>query len=364
MLDFAYPYLLYFLFALPAVWLLYWLSRTALRNKLRRFGRPAVIARLMPDVSNYKPALKLTLRLIALAAIIIVLARPRYGEKDETTTVDGAEIVIAFDVSRSMLASSTDDPNGVPRINRARMLLEKLINNLPNDKIGLVVFAASAVNQLPLTADRNLVQLTMRNDLTPGMMPNQGTSISQAIEMSTLTFPGMRDQMGNQVEADADKKQDIHRAIILITDAEDHEGDAVEMARTAASMGIQINVVGVGSGNGGRIPLGDGSYLRDDNDQEVITKFNAAEAAQLAQAGGGVYVNAADPSALSILEESLDKLKKTPSDHVTYKMNAEQFPLFAWIALVFLCLDLIIVERKTTWLRGVNFFTRHIKSKK
>lgn len=360
MLDFANPYYLLFLIAIPVIFLVYLLSRISFRTKIRKFGRPAVVASLMPDVSKYKPTLKLVLRLIALAAIIFAVARPRYGEKEEITSTEGSEIVIAFDVSRSMLAPSTDDPASMSRIERSRMLLEKLVGELNRDKVGLVVFAANARMQMPLTSDKRIIQMALKNDLTPGMMSNQGTSLSQAIEMSTLTFPALREKIENG--NNSDKKEDllgVHRAIILLTDAEDHEGDAVRIAREAAEQGIQIDVIGVGSELGGKIPEGNGRYLRDYEGNEVVTKLNVEAGEQIAAAGNGVYVNAADPNALQVLKESLDNLKKSEFEKVTYKMSAEQFPLFAWIALIFLILDAIVLERKTALLKGVNFFTRN-----
>lgn len=362
MLDFANPYYLLFLLTIPAVVLLYWLARMAKRRKLKKFGRLNVIGHLMPDVSSYKNGLKLCLLIIALFALVIALARPRFGEKEDIIAAEGSEIVIAFDVSRSMLAPSTDDPNSVSRIERARLLLEKLVGELNNDKVGLVVFAGSARMQMPLTSDRRIIQMAMRNDLSPGMMPNQGTSLSQAIEMSTLTFPALREELENPDS----KKEDnvgVHRAIILLTDAEDHEGDAVEVATQTAEKGIQIDVIGVGSDQGGKIPVGNGQYFRDNEGNEVVTKLNSQAAAQIAKAGNGVYVNASDNNALSILQESLDKLKKSEFEQVTYKMSAEQFPLFAWIALIFLILEFIIFERKTEILKGINFFSRTSKSK-
>lgn len=362
MLDFANPYLLFLLLAIPVLMVLYWLSRIALKRKIKRFGRPAIVTRLMPDVSRYKPAIKITLRLIALAAIIIVLARPRHGETEDTVDVDGSEIVIAFDLSRSMLAPATDMPNSASRLDRSRMLLEKLVSSLSNDKIGLVTFAGNAKMLMPITADRRMIQLALQNDLTPGSMSTQGTSIAAAIEMSTLAFPGLRGNDSDK-EGDKDKSKDIpaHRAIILITDAEDHEGAAIERAKQAAGRDIQIDVIGVGTAAGGKIPDGkDGKYFLDpETGEEVITCLNDQAARQVAEAGGGVYVNAADPDALAKLQESLDKLEKTELKSVTYKMSAEQFPLFAWIALAFLIIDLAVVERKTSWLKGVNFFTRN-----
>lgn len=359
MLDFAHPYYLFLLLTLPVVWLIYLLYRISFRRKIRKFGRPEIVSALMPDVSRYKPALKLTLCLIALAMAVIALARPRYGEKEDIMSSEGSEIVIAFDVSRSMLAPSTDDPASMARIERARMLLEKLMSDLKNDKVGLVVFAANARMQMPLTNDKRIIQMAMQNDLTPGMMPSQGTSISQAIEMSSISFPALRNH--DATEADLNN---VHRAIILITDAEDHEGDAVQMARQTAQKGVQIDVIGVGSAQGGKIPLGSGRYLTDSEGNEVVTKLNDEAAREIANAGGGVYVNAADPNALDTLKKSLEELKKEEFETVTYKMNAEQFPLFCWIALIFLLLELILLDRKTVLLKGINFFTGRQSTKK
>lgn len=363
MLDFANPYLLLLLLAVPVVIVLFWLSRSSMRRKLKRFGHIDTIKSLMPDVSRYKPALKLTLRLLALAAIIFVLARPRHGEKDEVVASEGSEIVIAFDLSQSMLAPSTDDPASVSRLNRARMLLEKLVSRLNNDKVGLVVFAGNARLQMPLTADHRMIELSLRNDLTPGKMAYQGTSITEAIEMSTLSFPSLRKQRDegtdNETKAAADA---THRAIILITDAEDHEGDAVARAAQAAEQNIQIDVIGVGSARGGRIPVGNGEYLRDSQGDVVVSSLNEEAAAQIAKAGNGVYVNASSPDALDQLENALERLSKSEFESVTYKMSAEQFPLFAWIALALMILDLAIVERKTAWLKRINFFSRKNKA--
>lgn len=360
MLDFANKYYLLFLLAIPVIWLLFMLSRRATRNKIKRFGNPAVLAHLMPEISRYKHGVKLVLCLIALAAIIIALARPRYGEKEEVATSEGAEIVIAFDVSQSMLAPSTDDPESESRLQRAQRLLEKLVQSLDKDKIGLVAFAGEARMEMPLTSDRHIIEMSLDNDLQPGMMSHQGTSISKAIETSVFTFPELRKRLRDPDYKEKDKSQEVmvHRAIILLTDAEDHEGEALEAARFAARQGIQIDVIGVGSELGGRIPdqQRKGEYLHDFDGNEVITKLNTEAASQIAAAGGGVYVNAASSTALETLQNSLNRLKKTEFEQVTYKMSAEQFPLFAWIALAFLILELFILESKTRWLKGDSIF--------
>lgn len=344
MFDFANPYLLLLLLAIPFFWAIYMLARFSRRRKLKRFGNPAVIAHLMPDASRYKPAIKITLQLLALAAIVFILVRPRYGEKEQTRSVSNLEIVVAFDVSNSMLAASTDDAKSTSRLRRAKMLLEKLIDRLEEDKVGLVVFAGEAKTMMPLTSDFYSAKLLV-NDLQPTLIKAQGTSISDALEMSMAAFS---------------KKEDVHRVIILITDAEDHEGQAVETAREAAKKGIQIDVIGVGTSKGARIPLGNGSgsFMVDNDGNEVITAVNEEAAAEIAKAGNGIYVNGANPDALTKLDEALKSLSKEEVRKESYKVSAEQFPIFAWIALILLIVDIIVVERKIGWLKNVDFFTR------
>ncbi len=344
MFDFANPHLLYLLLTCVAVAGLYALARAARRRKLRRFGRPEVVEALMPEASRYKPAIKIVLEVLALAALVIVLARPRAGQKEQEARVDGIEVMIAFDVSNSMLASSSDDPAGISRLDRSRLVLEKLIDRLHNDKVGLVIFAGDAKTQLPLTTDFYSAKMYL-NELQPGMIANQGTDISMAIDMAMNGF-----------SAD----EDTRKAIILITDSEDHEGEAIEAAKLAKENGIQVNVVGVGSAKGAPIPMPgrSGDYLRDMQGNVVTTTINEELGKQLAEAAGGVYVNAAASSALEDLENKLDSLEKSEFNRISYTARAEQFPTFAWLALILLVIDVLVLERKIGWLTHINFFTK------
>ncbi len=344
MFDFANPHLLYLLLTCVAVAGLYALARAARRRKLRRFGRPDVVEALMPEASRYKPAIKIVLEVLALAALVIVLARPRAGQKEQEARVDGIEVMIAFDVSNSMLASSSDDPAGISRLDRSRLVLEKLIDRLHNDKVGLVIFAGDAKTQLPLTTDFYSAKMYL-NELQPGMIANQGTDISMAIDMAMNGF-----------SAD----EDTRKAIILITDSEDHEGEAIEAAKLAKENGIQVNVVGVGSAKGAPIPMSgrSGDYLRDMQGNVVTTTINEELGKQLAEAAGGVYVNAAASSALEDLESKLDSLEKSEFNRISYTAGAEQFPTFAWLALILLVVDVLVLERKIGWLTHINFFTK------
>ncbi len=344
MFDFAYPHLLWLLCTLAAFGLLYWWTRLSRQRKLRRFGRPEVIEHLMPDASRYKPGIKIVLELIALAAIVIVLARPRAGEVEKNTQVNGIEVMIAFDVSNSMLASANDNPNGISRLDRSKLILEKLVDKLENDKVGMIIFAGQAKMQLPITVDYSAVKMYI-NDLSPELIAYQGTDISTALDMAIKGFS---------------PSEDVHKAIILITDTEDHDGNAVKMAKEAAEKGIQVNVISMGSTKGVPIPVKGkkGDYLRDSEGQVVLTATNEALGKEIAEAGGGICVNGASSSALNEIASQLGGLGDTPLKSMKYSSSAEQFPIFAWIAFLFLVLDIFILERKIGWLNKINFFTK------
>ena len=207
-----------------------------------------------------------------------------------------------------------------------------------------MIFAGDAKTQLPLTTDFYSAKMYL-NELQPGMIANQGTDISMAIDMAMNGF-----------SAD----EDTRKAIILITDSEDHEGEAIEAAKLAKENGIQVNVVGVGSAKGAPIPMSgrSGDYLRDMQGNVVTTTINEELGKQLAEAAGGVYVNAAASSALEDLESKLDSLEKSEFNRISYTAGAEQFPTFAWIALILLVVDVLVLERKIGWLTHINFFTK------
>lgn len=337
MFDFAYPIHLYLLAAVPVFVLLFMAARSSRRTKIKRLGRPDIVARMMPDASRYTPGVRLVLQMLALAAIVIVLARPRTEGQMHHETSAGIEIMIAFDLSNSMNAPATDRTDGPTRLARAKVLLERLIDRLENDKVGLVIFAGDAKTQLPLTPDSYTAKMYI-SELEPAMMGYQGTNIADAINMARRGFSGA---------------DDMQRAIILITDAEDHEGEALDAARAAAAEGIQVDVVGVGTSTGAVVP---GITDRDGNPARSALNVELAE--QIAAAGNGIYVNAATGSALGDLSRKLDELGKSEFSTVRYPASAEQFPTFAVIALVFLIIDTFVVDRKISWLRGIDFFTR------
>lgn len=341
-MSFAYPKLLYLLILIPVLFGLWFWARMARKRKLQRFGKLSVITPLMPEASPYKPAIKITLELLALAALIVAVARPRVGEKEEIENTQGIEVMIAFDVSRSMLASSTDDLGGIPRLDRAKYLLGNLIDKLGNDKVGLIVFAGEAYTQLPITTDFVSARMYL-DEISTDMVNTQGTAIGTAINMSINSFT---------------PAEDVNKAIIVITDGENHEGDAVEMAEYAKSLGIEVDVIGVGSIKGAPIPINKhGDFLKDETGTPVTTFLNEQEAKQIAEAGGGIYINGSSNKALSTLVDQLDKIKKSDIQHVSYKASAEQFPLCIWIAVVLLVLDALVLPSKIGWLKRFTFFS-------
>lgn len=344
MVSFAYPILLYLLLLIPIIVLLHLWAKIAQRKRLLRFGRIDILSKLMPDASKYKSWIKLSLQLIALVAIIIVLARPRAGAKEETSTVKGIEVMIALDVSNSMLASSNDDPNGISRLDRAKYLLEKLIDKLSNDKIGLIVFAGEAYTQLPITSDFVSAKMFL-NSINTEMVPTQGTAIGSAISMATNSFT---------------PDETTQKAIIVITDGENHEDDAVGIAKSAAEQGIQIDVIGLGSGKGAPIPINakKGLYLKDSTGKPVTTYLNENMAKEIAQVGNGIFISGNSSSAVNDIDAQLETLEKSDLEKVVYSSSAEQFPVFAWIALIFLIIDIFILDSKNALLKKINFFSK------
>ena len=346
-MTFAYPYLLYLLLLVPIVFGLWYWARIARRAKLRRYGQLKHLQHLMPEASKYMPAVKITLELLALASLIVAVARPRAGEKEEVESTSGIEVMIAFDVSRSMLASSTDDPNGVSRLQRAKYILNRLIDKLDHDKVGLIVFAGEAYTQLPITTDFLSARMYL-DEISTDMVPTQGTAIGTAINMCIHSFS---------------PDEDINKAIIVITDGENHEGDALEMAKYAKGLGIEVDVIGVGSLKGAPIPLDSsrGEVLKDNSGAPVTTYLNEGMAKEIASAGGGVYISGSGSKAVDQLVESLDQIKKSDLQHVTYKASAEQFPVFVWMAVILLVVDAFVMPRKIGWLKRFTFFHRSEK---
>ncbi len=343
MLSFAYPWVLWLLLSVPVIIALYFWARHTRSRKLRKFGNPEVVAHLMPEASIYKPPLKVTLLTVALTLAIIALARPWGGVKDEKTTKEGIEVVIAVDASNSMDASSTANPDGPSRMRTAKLMLEKLVNRLDNDRVGLIMYAGDSYTLIPVTSDYVSVKMFL-NSIDPSQIKNQGTDMASAIDMATNSFSD-------------DKK--VGKALVLITDAEDLENQegVMNAARGAASKGVQIDVIGVGTSTPVPIKTRNG-YFTDENGETVRTALNEDLATEIASAGKGIYVNASNSNALSELEKQLDTVKKSKLETSLSAVHDEIYALFLWPALILLVLDIFILDRKIGWLDKISFFNK------
>lgn len=346
-MSFAYPYILFLLLGVPVYVILYVMARASRKRKLKIFGREESLQRLMPLVSPYKPPLKLILQLCAYSLIVIALARPWGGVKSVSNVKEGIEVVIAVDASNSMLAPSSAEKGSPDRMRMAKMILEKLINRLYNDRVGLIEYAGEAYTLIPVTNDYISAKMFL-NSITPGDIQSQGTNISSAIEMATRSFS---------------ESKEIGKAIILITDAEELEdaSHVMETVKKAASNGIQVNVVGVGSNTPVNIPQGSSYMLDPTTGQPVETRLNEDLALEIAKAGHGIYVNASNKDSLNELEKQMDKVSKTALESSFTASHDELYAFFAWGALFFILLDILVVDSKFGWLDRITFFKKEDK---
>lgn len=308
----------------------------------------------MPEVSKYMPWVKMIISLLAIASLVIMIARPRATgglapDTSETKTSRGIEVMICLDVSNSMLASTTDNDGGISRLQRAKHILEKLIDKMTDDKVGLIVFAGDAYTQLPITSDYISAKMFL-NSITTDMVPTQGTAIGSALEMAMNSFTP-NDEMG--------------KAIIVITDGENFEDNAVEAAKRATSAGVQVDVIGLGTTRGARIPVGKGNYMINPmTGEDVVTKLDEATASQIAKAGNGVYVNGGTNSAIDAVDKKMDELSKGEFERKSFSPQSEQFPIFAFISLILLVIYSLTVTRKISWLKKYRFFTKEEETTK
>ena len=352
MINFANPQLLYLLLIVPVIAGLYFLGRSARRRKLKKFGKLNIIQNLMPDASRYMPGVKIIIELLAVVFIIIAIARPYatnsdFGAKEEETSA-GIEVMICFDLSNSMLASSTDDPKGISRLKRAKFILEKLLDKLGNDKVGLIVFAGDAYTQLPITSDFISAKMFI-NNLNTDAVPTQGTAIGAALNMAINSFT---------------PDSDFQKAIILITDAENFEDNAMEEAKRAADAGIQVDVIGLGTVKGNPIPVNatGTEFMTDYEGNQVKTALNEQLADEIAKTGNGIYVWGGDRNVVDQLSDQLDRLSKTEFKRSAAPSAAsELFPVAIVIALCLLLIDMLLPYAKIEWLTKFTFFSKSHK---
>ena len=339
MFRFEDPIYLYLLALIPILVLIHFLMLRRQKMQLRKFGDLELVRQLMPNVSRFRPLVKFWLLLGALALLIVVLARPQFGNKISHEKRTGIETIICMDISNSMLAEDVTPS----RLDRAKMMVENLVDHFTNDKIGLIVFAGDAFVQLPITSDYVSAKMFL-SSITPAMISTQGTDIAAAINMASHSFT---------------QEENIGKAIIVITDGEDHEGGALEAAKEAKEKGMNTYVLGVGSPNGAPIPVGNGDYMKDNAGQTVMSALNEQMCRQLADAGSGAYIHVENNSnAQEQLDNELDKLSKKETSSTIYSDFDEQFQAVAIIVLLLLILEVCILEIKNPMLKNVSLFKR------
>ena len=342
MFRFEDPIYLYLLALIPLLALIRFFMVHQQKKRLRKFGDPELVRQLMPNVSRFRPMVKFYLLLGALALLIVVLARPQLGTKISHEKRTGIETIICMDISNSMLAEDV----APSRLDRAKMMVENLVDHFTNDKIGLIVFAGEAFVQLPITSDYVSAKMFL-SSINPSMLSTQGTDIAAAITMASHSFT---------------QEENIGKAIIVITDGEDHEGGALEAAKEAKERGMNTYVLGVGSPNGAPIPAGNGDYMKDNSGQTVMSALNEDMCRQLADAGSGAYIHVENNSnAQEQLDNELDKLAKKETSSTIYSDYDEQFQAVAIIVLLLLILEVCILEIKNPMLKNVSLFKRSKK---
>ena len=337
MFRFEDPIYLWLLLLVPVLVLVALLGHRKRKKQLKAFGDPELLKDLMPDVSAYRPWVKLGLAVFAFALLVVMLARPQMGTKITHEKRNGIEAVIAIDVSNSLM-----DHDVVPsRLEKSKLLIENLVDHFTHDRIGLVVFAGDAFVQLPITTDYVSAKMFLQN-IDPSLVATQGTDIAKALNLSMRSFS---------------QQKDIGKAVIVITDGEDHEGGALEAAKAANDKGVRVFILGIGSTKGSPIPLQEGGYLTDRNGQTVLTALNETMCKEIAQAGKGTYIHVDNTNdAQEKLNDELAKLQRADTQAVIYSEYGEQFQAVCIIVIILLIAEILILDIKNPKLRNIHLF--------
>jgi Ca-activated chloride channel family protein len=340
MFRFAQSEYLLLLLIIPLLIIIYALWVMRKRRLLARIGNVNLMSQLMPDVSRKKGWLKITLTCLTIFCIVVALARPQIGSKvKKEQTGKGSEVMLLLDVSNSMLAQDFK-PN---RLDRAKLAISHLVDRLKNDRIGLVVFAGDAFIQLPITSDYVSAKIFLKS-ISTSIVPVQGTNMAKAINMAVGSF------------TENNKKS---RSIILISDGEDHEEGALAAAKEAASQGVKIHTIGIGSVKGVPIILPNGSYLKDKNGDMVITRLNEEILKTIAQTANGIYYAATNADlGLTRIIDNIHNMEKQELTKVAYDEYREWFMYFIFLSLVFIVIEMLILESKNRWFNSIDIFRR------
>jgi len=337
---FANPNILWLLFVVLLLVALFVSARYFSKSALKRFGDIRLLRPFMLDASEGKLKIKFILEIVALVCLIIATARPQFGSKLETVKKEGIEVMVCLDISNSMLAEDIQ-PN---RLEKAKRMLSRLLDQMDNDQVGLIVFAGDAFTQLPITNDFVSAKMFL-STIDPKMVSIQGTAIGSAINLAVRSFT---------------PNEESQKAIVLITDGENHEDDASGAASSALAKGIHTHVIGIGSVQGALVPDDSGrpgNYRKDNEGNPVTTHLDEDMARQIAAAGEGVYAHADNSnSAISAVIEELSQLQTSELESHVYADYDDQFQWFVLIALICIILDIIVLDKANSYISKVKLF--------
>lgn len=338
MFRFAEPQYLWLLTALPFFVALFLLAARSRRRRLARFGCEATLRELMPEVSTGRTALKFILFCTAFALLALAAARPQSGSKLREEKSQGIEMMLAVDVSNSMLAEDFE-PN---RLDRTKYAIDKLFDGLRQDRVGLVVFAGEPKVQLPIASDYRMAKAFARR-IDPSLVSVQGTAVGKALEQALLAFSSSSEESRS-------------RAVVLITDGENHEDDALAVAERAAEMGIRIYTVGIGTPEGAPVRIG-GDFIKDEKGDMVVSKLNEEMLVRIADITGGAYVRASKQSlGLDEIVRSINELEQSELATVRFEEFDEQYRYFLVAALLLLLVEFLLLDRRNPLLARFDIF--------
>ena len=340
MVRFAHIEYLWALAAVPVFILLYLITLRWKKKAVASLGDRDVVKRIIPEVSFSRPGLKFMLFLLAFASLVVAIADPQVGSKMEEVKKKGSDIMVLLDVSNSMLSQDLA-PN---RLENAKQALAQLIDNLHDDRIGIIVFAGQAYVQLPITTDYSAAKIFL-STINTNMVPVQGTAIGSAIDLGMSSF---------------DFKNGTSKSMIVITDGENHEDDAVASAKAALDKDVTVHVIGIGSAEGAPIPIYEGGkqagFHTDSAGKTVVSKLNEDMCKEIAAAGNGVYVRATNAnSGLDIVMNQVGKMQKKTYDTRQYKDFEDRFQVFLALAFLLLTAEFFISTRKSRRLGKLNY---------
>jgi len=335
------PIFFYLLFAIAGLMVLFLLVLLWKKHTQKKFANTKALKSLSPDKSKFKPWLKVIVLSLAIASLSLALVNPKIGTKIETVTRAGVDVVFALDVSKSMLAEDIA-PN---RIEKSKQLVNQIINSLGGDRVGIIGYAGSAFPQVPITTDFSTTKLFL-SSMNTNMVSSQGTAITEAIKMAE-TYYNDEDQ--------------VNKVLFIISDGEDHEGNISAIVNEAANSGIRIFTIGVGSVKGAPIPIKRNGilqhYKRDENNEQVMTRLNTETLTQIANGANGKYIDGSNTKeVVEKVTSILNGMNQKEFEAKQFTDFKDRFQWFLGLALLLLVLDVLLLERKTAWIKKLNLF--------